>query len=187
MIGRMGVEAGLLVLAMGASACGGDDGDARGSSDADTAGQGSDGGAVVDPENFIRGRFVPVMGDDESFASTAAYDVHAFSGVQVASCSSTAAGGYALGVTFPDDIAAGVYGAPDLAMGPYLTIGWPQADGSGVHGTAAAQGSLTFTEVGTASGQVVAGTARAALMPEAADLDDLYQAIEDVAFRCVVP
>ena len=171
----------------GASASSGVDGPGSDAdADADAAGE-STGDTAIDPENFVRGRFVPISGQDVVFESSAAYDTTEFGGASLASCANTGAGSYALGINYqPAATMIGTVDALDLTNGPYVVLGWPQADGTGLHGTATANGTLTLTEFETEIGGIVAGTAAVMLSPEAGDPNDLFMAVEDIEFRCVV-
>ncbi len=140
-------------------------------------------GAVVDS---IRGTFVFVDGTEADLDVSASYRRFEFGETVQYSCEgSDLATGLSLGVTWRDETGVGTHAA-SFSDGPGFIAAWPQADGSGIRATLPSGGEVTFARVGTQAGDVVEGTARAVLMPEADDPDDRVSEIVEIEFSCLV-
>lgn len=144
------------------------------------------GGPEAIGDDSIRGTFVFRDGSEAELNVAATYRRFEFGGVVQHNCEgSDVEAGLSLGITWREDTAVGMY-AVSLADGPGFIAAWPQVDGSGIRATLPSDGELNFESIGMETGDVVAGTARALLHPEADDPDDRVLEISEIEFRCTV-
>lgn len=144
------------------------------------------GGPAAIGDDSIRGTFVFRDGTAAYLDAAASYRRFEFGDTVQHTCEGVdLEAGLSLAVTWRGNTAVGTH-AVSLADGPGFVAAWPQVDGSGLRATLPSGGELSFTSLGREVGDVVEGTARALLHPEADDPDDRVVEISEIEFHCVV-